>query len=74
MDLKELDARIAAQRDRLSLRPDPAPPVCQHEWGHAYKSSSGRKVCTKCGLVTDPSFESLGVGARALLRDPDSRR
>ena len=36
----------------------------QHVWGTAYKSSSGRVVCTKCGYVTDAPFEALGVAER----------
>jgi hypothetical protein len=53
----ELDARIAAQQKRFAERPAPQPDPCQHQWGTAYKSSSGRKVCVKCGFVTDPVVE-----------------
>lgn len=62
MDLKELDARIAAQAERLKKQPQPE--GCEHVWGTAYRSSGGRKVCTKCGFVTDKPFDTLGVGDR----------
>lgn len=61
MTLKELDEKIAQQQRRLDARPV-AVEACQHEWGTAYRSSSGRKVCVKCGHVTDKPFQSLGVG------------
>lgn len=63
MKQDELDRRMQAQRDRLARRPSKTP-ACEHEWGTAYRSSSGRKVCTKCGFVTDAPFEALGVGER----------
>ena len=57
----ELDAMIERQRVRLAAKPEPTP-TCEHEWGRAYKSSSGRRVCVKCGFVTDKPFDTLGVG------------
>jgi ElaB/YqjD/DUF883 family membrane-anchored ribosome-binding protein len=58
----ELDKRIRAQAARLAKRAPVAVPEHVHTWGTAYKSSSGRKVCTTCGHVTDKPFDTLGVG------------
>ena len=63
MKLEDIDAMITRQRERLEARPD-STPTCVHEWGTAYRSSSGRRVCVKCGHVTDKPFATLGVGDR----------
>lgn len=57
----ELDLMIEAQRKRFAEKPQETK-TCEHVWGKAYNSSCGRKVCTKCGFVTDKPFETLGVG------------
>lgn len=62
-NLVDLDKRIAAQKERLDSRGDLSV-ACEHEWGTAYKSSSGRKVCVKCGHVTEKPFDTLGAGER----------
>lgn len=63
MNMDDIDKRIREQAERLAARPNVTAP-CEHAWGTAYKSSSGRKVCTKCGFVTDKPFDTLGVGER----------
>jgi hypothetical protein len=63
VNLDELDKRIAQQQERFAAKPITADP-CVHQWGTAYKSSSGRKVCVKCGFVTEKPFDTLGVGER----------
>lgn len=63
MDQDELDQRIAQQKARFAEKPI-TDAACTHEWGTAYKSSSGRRVCVKCGFVTDKPFETLGVSER----------
>lgn len=62
-DFESLDRMIQAQRERFAAKPE-VPRVCVHEWGTAYKSSSGRRVCVKCGFVTEKPFDTLGVGER----------
>jgi hypothetical protein len=60
-----LEERLAAFAERMAKRPEPKREPCHHQWGTAYKSSSGRKVCVKCGFVTDKPFDSLGVAEGA---------
>ena len=60
-NIEHLDRLIAAQRERLANRPQPKPKPHVHQWGMAYKSSGGRRVCVECGHVTDKPFETLGV-------------
>ena len=58
----DIDSAIA----KWKARQRPAEPVtCDHQWGTAYKSSSGRKMCVKCGYVTSAPFTALGVADRA---------
>lgn len=61
MNQDELQDAIERQAARLAKRPAEQA-VCEHTWASAYKSSSGRRVCAKCGIVTDKPFETLGVG------------
>lgn len=59
MTKAEMDAKLAYFETRMlrrTLTPDP----CAHVWGPD-RSRSGRKVCTRCGYVTDQPCETLGV-------------
>lgn len=63
MNLDELDQMIEAQRERFRKRAEDSVAItkaqaviygmCMHRFSCFYQSSSGRKVCTKCGYVTD---------------------
>jgi len=70
MDDTELDRLEANWRERQKNRvepPKPKPPECpqspdgRHDFNTAYKSSSGRRMCIHCNVVTDKPFDTLGV-------------
>ncbi len=61
-DSLDLDNQIRKQQERLKHRAEPEKTPHVHIWGTAYQSSSGRRVCTECGFVTDKPFETLGPG------------
>jgi hypothetical protein len=52
-----LEEALARWRERMRVKPAHEQRACDHEWGTAYKSSGGRKVCVKCGYVTPPTVQ-----------------
>lgn len=60
----EFDPMAEFMRRMDERRQREEPVTCTHEWGTAYKSASGRKVCVKCGHVTEAPFEALGVAEK----------
>lgn len=61
MTSEDLAERLAAFQVRM-LKRVVAPTACVHDYsGQVYKSSSGRRICGKCGEVTAKPFASLGV-------------